>query len=59
MTLSMILPVLLFLFWPATVAAHKDPKTPQEIEVQKALQAAAYHVRTLANFLNAYAHILF
>ncbi|KAG6856858.1 hypothetical protein H0H87_012675 [Tephrocybe sp. NHM501043] len=27
----------------AAVAAHKEPKTPQEIEVQRALQAAAYH----------------
>lgn len=29
----------------ASVTAHKEPKTPQEIEVQRALQAAAYHVR--------------
>ncbi|KAJ3565259.1 hypothetical protein NP233_g7747 [Leucocoprinus birnbaumii] len=25
------------------VAAHQEPKTPEEIEVQRALQAAAYH----------------
>ncbi|KAG6908843.1 hypothetical protein DXG01_003009 [Tephrocybe rancida] len=25
------------------VAAHQEPKTPQEVEVQRALQAAAYH----------------
>ncbi|KAF8656667.1 hypothetical protein AX16_002470 [Volvariella volvacea WC 439] len=25
------------------VSAHREPKTPQEIEVQRALQAAAYH----------------
>jgi hypothetical protein len=29
------------------VAAHTEPKTPQEIEVQRALQAAAYHVRLI------------
>jgi hypothetical protein len=27
------------------VSAHKEPKTEKEIEVQRALQAAAYHVR--------------
>ncbi|KAG6853275.1 hypothetical protein C0991_005546 [Blastosporella zonata] len=32
-----LLPLLL------AVTAHKEPKTPQEIEVQRALQAAAYH----------------
>ncbi|RDB19167.1 hypothetical protein Hypma_014222 [Hypsizygus marmoreus] len=35
--LLVLLPLL------AGVAAHKEPKTPQEIEVQRALQAAAYH----------------
>lgn len=29
----------------AGAVAHKAPKTEQEIEVQRALQAAAYHVR--------------
>jgi hypothetical protein len=28
------------------VTAHQEPKTAEEIEVQRALQAAAYHVGT-------------
>ena len=32
----------------AYVSAHKEPKTPQEIEAQRALQAAAYHVRVFS-----------
>jgi hypothetical protein len=27
------------------VQAHKEPKTPEEIETQRGLQAAAYYVR--------------
>jgi hypothetical protein len=30
---------------PALVAPHKQPKTPEEIEMQRGLQAAAYYVR--------------
>lgn len=29
------------------VAAHKEPKSREEIEVQRALQAAAYHVNLI------------
>lgn len=29
----------------AVANGHKEPKTEKEIEVQRALQAAAYHVR--------------
>jgi len=29
------------------VAAHQEPKTPEEIRVQRALQAAAYYVSRL------------
>ena len=43
-----ILLALLPLFANA-VLAHKEPKNPQEIEVQRALQAAAYHVRPHSN----------
>lgn len=35
---------VLLILLPLLVAAHKEPKTAQEIEVQRALQAAAYHV---------------
>jgi len=42
MTTLRILLAFLPLFTSA-VAAHKEPKNPQEIEVQRALQAAAYH----------------
>ncbi|KAG5645662.1 hypothetical protein DXG03_005499 [Asterophora parasitica] len=35
--LVVLLPLL------ASVVAHKEPKTTQEVEVQRALQAAAYH----------------
>jgi hypothetical protein len=40
---------ILLAFLPifASVTAHKEPKTAQEIEVQRALQAAAYHVRPI------------
>ncbi|KAF9525712.1 Intradiol ring-cleavage dioxygenase [Crepidotus variabilis] len=31
------------LLLPLFAVAHKEPETPQEIEVQRALQAAAYH----------------
>ncbi|KAF9465955.1 Intradiol ring-cleavage dioxygenase [Collybia nuda] len=36
---------ILFTLLPllCSVAGHKEPKTPQEIEVQRSLQAAAYH----------------
>ncbi|KAG6826883.1 hypothetical protein H0H92_014063 [Tricholoma furcatifolium] len=37
--LATLLPLLV----AVAVEAHKEPKTPQEIEVQRALQAAAYH----------------
>ncbi|KNZ75840.1 hypothetical protein J132_00853 [Termitomyces sp. J132] len=33
----------LFLLLLTSASAHKEPRTPQEIEVQRALQAAAYH----------------
>ncbi|GLB40970.1 putative aromatic compound dioxygenase [Lyophyllum shimeji] len=35
--------LILLIPFLASVAAHKEPKTPEEIEVQRALQAAAYH----------------
>lgn len=41
-----LLPVL-----ASVVSAHKEPKTPQEVEVQRALQAAAYHVRHVPDLL--------
>jgi hypothetical protein len=28
----------------ATAIAHNEPQTPEQVEVQRALQAAAYHV---------------
>jgi hypothetical protein len=28
----------------ATAVAHNEPQTPEQVEVQRALQAAAYHV---------------
>ena len=28
----------------AAAVAHNDPQTPEQVEVQRALQAAAYHV---------------
>ena len=37
--------ILAFLPLISVTTAHKEPKTPQDIEVQRALQAAAYHVR--------------
>ena len=33
---------------PLFVGAHKELKTPEEVEVQRSLQAAAYHVRPLS-----------
>lgn len=47
LSLKPILVVSLFLVAPF-VSAHKEPKTPEEIEIQRALQAAAYYVRSLA-----------
>ena len=36
---------LVTLIIPSFVIAHKEPTTPEEIEVQRSLQAAAYYVR--------------
>jgi hypothetical protein len=46
----MILKRTLFTFLPLFVGivAHTEPKSPQEIEIQRALQAAAYHVRLIS-----------
>ena len=47
-TTRMLLPfesVTVLLTLGLSVSAHKEPKTEKEIEVQRALQAAAYHVR--------------
>jgi hypothetical protein len=33
---------------PLFVVAHKEPTTPEEIEVQRSLQAAAYYVRPVS-----------
>ncbi|KAG5349278.1 hypothetical protein C0989_004857 [Termitomyces sp. Mn162] len=38
----MLAPLFLLLLL-TSASAHKEPRTPQEIEVQRALQAAAYH----------------
>lgn len=38
---------VLFLSLALTVAAHQEPRTGDEIEAQRALQAAAYYVSTL------------
>jgi hypothetical protein len=35
---------IIFAFLNLLAAAHKEPKSAHEIEVQRALQAAAYHV---------------
>lgn len=40
----MRLPIAFALLPLLGVTAHKEPKTAQEIEVQRSLQAAAYHV---------------
>jgi len=42
----------LFVLLSTTLAvfAHKELKTPEEIEVQRSLQAAAYHVSPLSIF---------
>ena len=43
----MLLPfesVVVLLALALGASAHKEPKTQKEIEVQRALQAAAYHV---------------
>jgi hypothetical protein len=33
---------------PLLVGAHKEPKTAEELEVQRGLQAAAYYVRPIS-----------
>lgn len=43
--------LLAFLPFVCSVLGHKEPKTPQEIEVQRSLQAAAYHVRIIFRIL--------
>jgi hypothetical protein len=35
---------IIFAFLNLLAVAHKEPKSAHEIEVQRALQAAAYHV---------------
>jgi hypothetical protein len=35
---------LLILSLPLLLLAHKEPTTDREIEIQRSLQAAAYHV---------------
>lgn len=45
-TMPSFCPLVLVLFsLIAFVASHREPKTPQEVEVQRSLQAAAYHAR--------------
>ena len=41
--------ICLLLHFSFSVSAHKEPKSSQEIEIQRALQAAAYHARTLSH----------
>lgn len=43
--------LLAFLLLFASCFAHKEPKTSREIEVQRALQVAAYHVRIMSNLI--------
>ena len=53
--LSMHSVVLLYLFLGfGQTLAHSHPETEHEVEVQRALQAAAYHVSSFSNYLYGY-----
>ena len=45
LTKTLLLPFALVV---PLVAAHQEPKTAEEVQVQRGLQAAAYHVSSLA-----------
>jgi len=42
---------ILFLSLLSRVAAHQEAKTAEEIQVQRALQAAAYYVSSLVSLI--------
>jgi hypothetical protein len=43
--------IITMLAAPLYVGAHKEPKTTEELEVQRSLQAAAYHVGLSSHFV--------
>jgi hypothetical protein len=51
--------VLASLAIPLFVVAHREPTTPEEIEVQRSLQAAAYYVRPASTTILPFLTIAF